>query len=110
MNIRFFFIALFIPLTSCGQIPPPRPVPAKAPDPIVIQAAPLPARILVEHTDNCAAFKPVYLTSAEVKLLSPETLLNIVTNNNEGQQHCGWKQHTPPQEKPHDKSASTGVK
>lgn len=59
--------------------------------PVAATAVELPAKI-VDH--SCTFFHPIYLTPAEVKSLSAQTLTAIVNNNNEGATRCGWK-HTP---------------
>jgi hypothetical protein len=95
---RLVLGAALFAFAGCGQVPPPRTV---IPAPIIIAASP--PHVVVERTFNCAGMSPVYLTEAEIKGMSSRTLTTIVNNNNEGQQHCGWKNHTTPQEKPNGK-------
>jgi hypothetical protein len=116
-------IALFGVLPSCSQyIPPQKPqveAPASAPvrvideqrngvpvkiavvgsQPVAIITPPPAPEPVVEHDvidKSCFSFHPVYLTQAEVKLLSQTSLTAIVSNNKEGEIRCGWKEHAPP--------------
>lgn len=92
----FFLMAS---LVSCSRYVPPARVVGKTvvvgDTPVaVITPPPAPPPLVVTQKidESCKNFHPVYLTAAEVKLLSNVSLTSIVSNNKEGEIRCGWKE------------------
>lgn len=40
---------------------------------------------------GCAAFRPIYLTGAEIEALTDESVAQVLAHNNTGARLCGWR-------------------
>lgn len=64
--------------------------------PVAVITEPAPVVETVVKDDSCKRFHPVYLTKAEIKLISQVSLTAIINNNHEGEIRCGWKERPEP--------------